>query len=140
MKLLVFIFLFMVSGCSVAKEFDRFDVLNNKIYLNKNCNLVISNSKVNDYELKIDFEAPKECRIVTHPNTSLISTHYINNGYILFVENNHVDVDECYSEYTAFKVEKNGNIKISPLIKKSGSCFQGREIKDFEYFSAKIVH
>lgn len=84
------------------------------------------------------FEKPGECRFVTHPNTSVVNTHFVNGAYLFFVENNHKDNEGCFSEYTAFGVNRSGDLRTTNLIQKSGSCFQGREEKDFQIFSSEM--
>ena len=84
------------------------------------------------------FEPEGECRIVTHANTSIPITYFINGSYILFVEKNHQEEDSCYSEHTAIAIDKNQRLLTTPIIKKSGSCFQSQELHAFEYFSKKL--
>lgn len=137
MKFISFFLTFCLSGCTLALEQPAFSVFNTTLSLDKDCNLHIKN-KTNESTMVIAFEVYKNCRIVTHPHTTIVNAQFVNGGYIVFVENNHTDVDECFSEYTAFKVDKTGKVKVPDLIKKSGSCFQSRESKDFEYFSSKL--
>ncbi|KMQ52249.1 hypothetical protein CHISP_0930 [Chitinispirillum alkaliphilum] len=82
-----------------------------------------------------DFENVGICRIVTHANTSVVTTHFINGSYIFFIENNYVYEDGCISEFTAFAVHREKGLLTTPLIKKSGTCLQTQEQKAFEYFS-----
>lgn len=132
--ILIFIAL---TGCVHAGQSVK--VFDSTLSLDNQCELVSEiDGTINNYNM--GFKEPKNCRIITHQNTSAENIVFINGGYIAFIENNHDDLSTCYSEYTAIKIGKDNNITISPLIKKSGSCFQGKEIKDFEYFSSKFRH
>ena len=107
--------------------------------LNESCQIdVSSNSKTKAVVQDFTFKPGGECRIVTHANTSIPITYFINGSYILFVEKNHQEGDGCYSEHTAIAIDKNQRLLTTPIIKKSGSCFQSQELNAFEYFSKKL--
>ncbi len=133
----VILALMFLTSCAHADH--KLKVFDSTLSITSMCQL---ESEVNGIVTKYDFgfDKPKDCRIVTHPNTSSESIKFINGGYIAFIENNHVDQPRCYSEYTAIKVDSKNNIVVSPLVKRSGSCFQGKEMKDFQYFSNKFEH
>ncbi|GHB66685.1 hypothetical protein GCM10008107_14950 [Psychrosphaera saromensis] len=139
---LISIFVFIsLSGYVSASTSDSFSVFDTAINLDESCNIHITN-KSGKSSVQSPFHtsvnAVKKCRIVTHPHTSIVNTKFINGGYIVFVENNHTELETCFSEYTAFQIMKTGEVNMAGLIKRSGSCFQSKEGQDFEYFSAKI--
>jgi hypothetical protein len=141
MKFISVLMFLSLSGYVSASTPDSFFVFDTKINLDESCNIHITN-KSGESSLQSPFHtsvnAVKKCRIVTHPHTSIVNTKFINGGYIVFVENNHTELEICFSEYTAFQIMKTGEVNMAGLIKRSGSCFQSKEDQDFEYFAAKI--
>lgn len=129
--------LFLLTACTQVHSNNAVQLFEVNIVLNESCQIKASSSSkavVHDFT----FEQGGECRIVTHANTSIPITYFINGSYILFVEKNHQEGDSCYSEHTAIAVDKNQQLLTTPIIKKSGSCFQSQELNTFEYFSQKL--
>ena len=58
--------------------------------------------------------------------------------YIMFIENNIEEGDNCYSEYSALGIDKTNTVYTTDRIKRSGSCYQDKEVKSFEYFSVLL--
>lgn len=136
MKLKLAVLSLSLCSCSYAQEHkDTFDVFGGRISLDQNCNLVIAGAHV---ELPLPKGSSGNCRFVTHANTSIVQTHFINGAYIIFVERNQDIADGCISEHTAFAIRKDGEVKTTTFVQKSGSCYQAREMKDFEMFSAYL--
>lgn len=126
----------LLSACAHAQRPAPtiFDV---SLSLDKHCNLVTTRfNETTAYPL--NFESVQHCRLVTHAGTDILHAVFINGGYIVFAENNHGDASECFSEYTAFSVSKSGSINTTDRVKKSGSCYQDKELMSFEYFSGLL--
>lgn len=129
--------LFLLTACTQVHSNNAVQLFGVNIVLNKSCQIEASSSfKAVAHDFA--FEPEGECRIVTHANTSIPITYFINGSYILFVEKNHQEDDSCYSEHTAIAIDKNQRLLTTPIIKKSGSCFQSQELHAFEYFSKKL--
>ena len=129
--------LLLLTACTQVHSNNAVQLFEVNIMLNESCQIKASSSSkamVHDFT----FEPGGECRIVTHANTSIPITYFINGSYILFVEKNHQEEDSCYSEHTAIAIDKNQQLLTTPIIKKSGSCFQSQELNAFEYFSKKL--
>lgn len=89
-------------------------------------------------EYKPEFEGNGKCRLVTRPETNIPSTFFIDGKYIFFIESNAHSDGECSSEYTAIGLSKPGDLFTTDRIKTSRSCFQERELHDYEYFATKL--
>ncbi len=126
----------MLSACAHAQHLPP-SILRTALSLDANCHLV-GRHKGQSVTYPLNFESVQKCRLVTHSGTNVMHTVFINGAYILFVENNHTNNDTCFSEYTAFNVAESGVVSTTKLIKKSGSCFQDKELMAFEYFSSKL--
>lgn len=126
----------MLSACAHAQHLSP-SILGTALSLDVNCNLVAIH-KGQSVTYPLNFESVQQCRLVTHSGTNISHTVFINGAYMLFVENNHTKNDNCFSEYTAFNVAENGVVSTTNLIKKSGSCYQDKELMAFEYFSSKL--
>ena len=129
--------LLLLTTCTQVHSNNAVQLFEVNIVLNESCQIEASSSSktvVHDFT----FESGGECRIVTPANTSIPITYFINGSYILFVEKNHQEGDSCYSEHTAIAIDKSQQLLTTPIIKKSGSCFQSQELKAFEYFSQKL--
>jgi len=111
-----------------------FKVFGATVSLDEDCSLAVSEQS----SIELPLSANGSCRFVTHANTSIIHTHFINGAYIFFVEYNYDSLEGCISEYTAFGVQRGGIVKTTDMVQKSGSCYQARELKDFEIFSTYL--
>lgn len=135
MKTLIFILSTLAS--STVYSNNSLEVFDSKLRLTPLCEI----EHVHKGELvKVGFRFSEanSCKIVTHSKTSIPNTHYINGFYILFIESNIFTEDNCTSEYTAIGVDRDNNLLTTNIIKKSGRCNQGRDLKSFEYFSHKL--
>ncbi len=131
--------LLLLTACTQVHSNNAVQLFKVNIILNESCQIEASGSpKAVTHDFA--FEPGGECRIVTHANTSIPITYFINGSYILFVEKNHQEEDSCYSEHTAIAIDKNQQLLTTPIIKKSGSCFQSKELSAFEYFSQKLKY
>lgn len=130
--------LFLLSACTQVHSNNTVQLFEVNILLNESCQIEASSSKAKAVVHDFTFEPGGECRIVTHANTSIPITYFIDSSYILFVEKNHQEGDSCYSEYTAIAIDKKQQLLTTSIIKKSGSCFQSQELNAFEYFSQKL--
>ncbi len=128
----------LLTACTQAYSDNHFQIFDVNIFLDENCQLRLSTS-TGTVSHDFKFESGGSCRIVTHANTSIPATYFINGSYILFVEKNHQEGDSCYSENTAFAINKKQQLLITPVKKRSGSCFQSQELNAFEYFSTKLA-
>lgn len=129
----------LLSGCSTISTADTSGILMFNSELNiSNCSLTLTTNKTSISHTPIFTEAG-ECRLVTHDRTNIVNTHFINGKYIVFIENNLIKGDSCTSEYTAVGIGKNDTLFTSELIKRSGSCLQGKELNAFKYYSAKLT-
>jgi hypothetical protein len=131
--------LLLLTACTQVHSNNAVQLFEVSIVLNESCQIKANSSSkavVHDFT----FEPGGECRIVTHANTSIPITYFINGSYILFVEKNHPKGDSCYSEHTAIAIDKNQQLLTTPIIKKSGSCFQSKELSAFEYFSQNLKY
>lgn len=135
MKILPFIIL--LSACSSVYSSDALDVFNSKIRLTSSCEME-HEYKGESVKVNLGFSNTHSCRIVTHSNTSIPSTYYINGYYILFIESNNLTSDNCTSEYTAIGIDRDNKLLTTNIVKRSGSCNQEKELKSFEYFSHKL--
>lgn len=128
--------LISLTACSHAYPNNPIEVFGMELNL-KNCSIELkSPEKTSTHDFS--FENKGTCRIVTHPNTSVVVTHFINGAYVFFIESNHKNDGSCNSEYTAIAVHKEKRLLTTPLIKRSNSCFQTQELSAFEYFSHKF--
>lgn len=131
--------LFLLTACTQVHSNNAIQLFGVNVMLNESCQIeASSSSKAKAVVQDFTFEPRGACRIVTHANTSIPITYFINGSYILFVEKNHQEGDSCYSEHTAIAIDKSQQLLTTPIIKKSGSCFQSQELKAFEYFSQKL--
>lgn len=131
--------LFSLAASTQAYSNNAAQLFGVNVMLKESCQIdVSSNSQTKAVVQDFTFKPGGECRIVTHTNTSIPITYFINGSYILFVEKNHQEGDSCYSEHTAIAIDKNQHLLTTPIIKKSGSCFQSQELNAFEYFSKKL--
>ena len=137
MKLKLSVLCLSLCSCAFAQEHkEAFEIFGARVVLDKSCNLLISGQPQAD--LPFSSDGAGKCRFVTHANTSIVQTHFINGAYIIFVERNQDISDGCISEHTAFAIRKEGEVKMTTFVQKSGSCYQAREMKDFEIFSAYL--
>jgi len=113
------------------------EVFGNDIVLDDGCSVNIS-SKNQSITYAPQFEATKDCRLVTHEHTNILNIKYVNGQYVFFLESNQVDGEDCTSEYTALGISNDGDLYVTDFIKNSGSCYQNQEQNAFEYFSAKL--
>lgn len=134
----VFALVLLLTACTQAHSTNHLKIFDVDVLLDEKCqvNLRTPSGTVSH---NFKFESGGDCRIVTHANTSIPATYFINGAYILFVEKNHREGDSCYSENTAFAINKNQQLLTTPIIKRSGSCFQSQELNAFEYFSNKLT-
>lgn len=130
--------LLLLTACTQVHSNNAIQLFGVNVMLNESCQIEASSSSKTKAVQDFTFEPGGECRIVTHANTSIPITYFINGSYILFVEKNHQERDSCYSEHTAIAIDKNQHLLTTPIIKKSGSCFQSQELNAFEYFSQKL--
>lgn len=128
----------LLTACTQAHSTNNLQIFDVNIVLDEKCQISL-NTPSGSVSHNFKFESGGSCRIVTHANTTIPATHFINGSYILFVENNHKEGESCYSENTAFAINKNKQLLTTPIIKKSGSCFQSQEPNAFEYFSTKLT-
>lgn len=134
-KILVIATLGAVASCATAGQHAVFGA---NIGVSESCVITVAaEDKLVEY--KPDFEMSGKCRLVTHPEANIPSTYFIDGKYIFFVESNARSGGECSSEYTAIGVSKSGDLFTTDRIKSSRSCFQGRELHDYEYFAAKLT-
>ena len=134
-----FALLLLLSACTHVHSNDHLQIFNANVLLDENCQINV-NTLSGTVSHNFKFESGGDCRIVTHANTSIPVTYFINGSYILFIEKNHQEEDECYSENTAIGISKNQQLLTTPIIKKSGSCYQFQEVGAFEYFSTKLTN
>lgn len=127
--------LMLLTACTATHANPEVTVFNTTVNLHDDCSVFFgSEGAIQSYSYP--FSRHGDCRIVTHAGTNIAKTLYINGMYILFIENNIKENDNCSSEYSAFGISKDKSIHVTNRIKRSGSCYQGKEQVDFEYFSA----
>lgn len=127
----------LLFSCSSLAHKEQLNIFNLTISLNSDCQLQLDASeKHHSYSPK--FSSKGECRIVSYSSTDIPHTKYINGAYILFIENNIKTASGCTSEYTAFGISKSNELLVTDLIKRSGSCYQDKELSSFEYYSARL--
>lgn len=127
----------LLTACTSTHAKPELTVFNTTINLNDDCSVSFG-SEGNIQSYSYPFSKHGECRIVTHSGTNIVNTIYVNGMYILFIENNLRENNNCSSEYSAFGIAKEKSIHVTQRIKRSGSCNQDKEIVDFEYFSALL--
>jgi len=132
MKYFLNIFLLSVFTNSMANQ--KIQIFDTSIRVNDNCQIEFNyNDTVQTYGFP--FSKNGKCEFTTHSGTNIVHTEFINGMYILFIENNIKTQDKCYSEYSAFGISRQNTINVTNRIKKSGSCYQDKEIQSFKYFS-----
>lgn len=135
MKLKLAVLSLSLCSCVFAQAPDNiaFEAFGATVSLDEDCSVAVSGQP--SIELPLSANGNGSCRFVTHANTSIVHTHFINGAYIFFVERNYNTLEGCISEHTAFAVQREGVVKTTDVVQKSGSCYQARELKDFEIFS-----
>ena len=132
-----FICLFLLSACSATKANQKINIYDVLINVDSSCQTeFISKSKTQIFSYS--FNQRGKCRFITHSKTNVAHIQFVNGMYVLLVENNIKEGDECYSEYSAFGIDKESTVYTTDRIKKSGSCYQDKDAKAFEYFSALL--
>jgi len=114
------------------------DIQGSQIELTKKCHLNVTFPDKQSKTFKLNLPENLPCNIINHSNTNIIKLEQITNFYIFLVEATILKNDLCQCTYTAIAVSNKGNVIISPINKRSGSCGTGRERKVFEYFAYKM--
>lgn len=132
MKYLIFSLLLSACTNSVANQDVRvFDTL---VKVNANCQIEFNfKNEIKTY--KHSFTDNGKCKLITHAGTNVVHTKFVKGMYVLFIENNIETESKCISEYSAFGISKTNIVHTTDRIKKSGSCYQDKEVQSFEYFS-----
>lgn len=129
-----FIILFLLSACTNSIANQKIQIFDTYVKIKNNCQIEFNyNNKIQTHALS--FSNNGKCKLISHSGTNIIHTKFIGGMYILFIENNIKTENKCYSEYSAFGITKQNIINVTDRIKKSGSCYQDKEIQSFEYFS-----
>jgi len=131
------IFPLLLSACTNIGANQEVIIFDTSVKLNTNCQIeFISNNKIKNHNYS--FNKNGKCKLVTHAGTNVTHIKYVKGMYVLFVENNIKKGSKCFSEYSAFGISKQNIVHVTDRIKKSGSCYQDKEIQSFEYFSALL--
>lgn len=136
MKKIIVLTVFLFSCSSFAHK-DSLTIFDNILRLDDGCQVNITTPQ-KQYNYSPKFNSAGECTIINHSSTDIPHLKYINGMYILFIENNITTESSCMSEYTAIGISKTNELFVTDLIKRSGSCYQDKELSAFEYFSAKL--
>lgn len=141
----------LLSGCSVITTAGTSTDTSTNITTDKKNSAIIFDTAVSITGCTISFASKNsitthtpnfkkggECRLVSFDRTNILNIQFINGRYIAFIENNINNLDGCTSEYTAIAIGKDGSLFSSDLVKRSGSCHQGKEPKAFQYYSLKL--
>ncbi|TEW51937.1 hypothetical protein [Psychromonas algicola] len=138
MRLLVITLLFNIVTAN-ATEYELFDA---KVSVDGLCYISINKADKN-IVIQPNFSELGQCRLVTHAHTNILNIEYIAGSYLFFIENNidsnNINNSHCNSEYTAIGISQELAVYTTSLIKKSGSCYQDKELVSFEYFSNKLT-
>ncbi len=131
------IFSLLLSACSSTIANQEVLIFNTLVKADANCQLEFNfNNKIQTYNFS--FAKNGKCKLITHAGTNIVHTKFVRGMYIIFVENNIKTGNECSSEYSAFGISKQNIVHTTDRIKRSGSCYQDKEVQSFEYFSALL--
>ncbi len=127
--------LLLLSGCSSISNGNQVSIFGTKLDLKPSCKIEFINDS-NKGSYRVPFNNNGECRVVTHKHTDIPKIQYVNGMYVLFIESNTEENNDCRSEYSAVGVNNDGKLFVTDKVKRSSSCHQGKESKSFEYFSS----
>lgn len=127
----------LLSACTNTIANQEVLIFDTLVKVDKNCQIEFNfNNKIQTYNYS--FTKNGKCKLITHAGTNIVHTKFVRGMYILFVENNMETENKCFSEYSAFGISKQNIVHTTDRIKRSGSCYQDKEVQSFEYFSALL--
>ena len=133
-KIISIIFILSTSACTAS----NLDIQGTSIQLTDSCEIKATYKNKPAEAFKLNLPNASSCSFITHSNTNIVHLEQVTNAYMFLVESTETSENNCKSTYIAVAVSNVGDISISPISKRSGSCGAGRERKVFEYFAFKM--
>ncbi|HAS6253740.1 TPA: hypothetical protein RQL13_004593 [Vibrio vulnificus] len=136
MRKLIFLKCFLLTYPLSAEEFSIFET---QVKLNEKCTLQITSTDMSLYSEDLSRIGTQNCSFIKLAETSLIHLERFNDNYVVLVESQSLDSNQCLSQYGALIFRRNKPIELVNWVKESRSCGADRERTVFEYFLKKSM-